>query len=150
MVVFRFLNIGRIPFMLWLSVFALCFWLISMLWYESSYATNMVTALLVVFRNTAIGIVLTKILTQPMLQFIDKGRMRSAYDLVGQMCVIFTNEVDAEKKGQAKLNTDASPLLLNVRARGGTLVKGDVAKIVEFDPIQHIYYVQKADREVQA
>jgi len=108
------------------------------------------TATLVILRNAAIGIVLTKILTQPFLQFADKVRMRSAHDLVGQICVISTSEINAEKKGQAKLTTDASPLLLNVQVRGETLVKGDAARIVEFDPIQHIYYVQKADREVEA
>jgi len=150
MVGLRFLNLGRIPLMLWMSVFALSFWFVSMLWYDSSYAANATTASLVVLRNAAIGVVMTKVLTQPLLQLIDKTRTLSAYDLVGQVCVISTDEVNDEKKGQAKLGTEASPLLLNVRGRGAKLVKGDLAKIVEFDPNQHIYYVQKADSEGNA
>src|SRR5262245_22048265 len=68
MVALRFLNLGRIPLMLWMSVFGLTFWLTSMLWHDSADAANGVTAMLMILRNAAIGVIATKVLTQPFLQ----------------------------------------------------------------------------------
>jgi hypothetical protein len=68
--------------------------------------------------------------------------------LLGQLCVISTSEVTG-KNGQAKLHTEGAPLLLHVRTREGKrLRKGDLARIVDFDPANLIYYVEKLQQEV--
>jgi hypothetical protein len=149
MVVFRFLNLGRIPLMVWMSVFALALWITSAVWYHESYSETAWMSFQILLRNSAVALVATKILTQPMLGLVDKTRPTVADDLVGKLCVISTAEA-TERRGQAKLYTEASPLLLNVRTVDGTLAKGDVAKIVEYDRVRRIYFIEKAEREVEA
>jgi hypothetical protein len=149
MVVLRFLNLGRIPLMLWLSIFALSLWITSVVWYDPANNASGWLSTQILLRNAAVAIVVTKVLTQPMLRLIDTTRPTTALDLVGKLCVVTTSEVN-DQRGQAKLYTEASPLLLNVRTRDGIVGKGDVAKIVEYDATKHIYVIEKAEREVEA
>lgn len=143
----RFLNVGPIPLMIWLSIFSLSLWIISVTWHDPSYNDDNWIALQVLIRNAAIALLATKVLTQPLLRFAQKTEMRKSADLLGQVCVISTSEV-TEKNGQAKLHTEGAPLLLHVRTREGLLRKGDLARIIDFDPANLIYYVEKLQQEV--
>jgi hypothetical protein len=143
----RFLNVGPIPLMIWMSIFSLCLWIVSVSWVEPSAHDNNWLAVQVLVRNAAIALIATKIITQPLLRFAQKSEMRKSADLLGSVCVISTSEV-TEKQGQAKLHTEGAPLLLHVRTREGTLRKGDLARIVDFDPANLIYYVEKLQQEV--
>jgi hypothetical protein len=150
MVALRFLNIGRIPVMLWISIFALALWITSVVWYDVANNESTWLAAQVFFRNLVVAVIATKIVTQPMLRLIDNTKPTSAEDLIGKLCVVATSEANSER-GQAKLQTTASPLLLNVRTREKAFLgKGDVAKIIEYDPVKHIYLIEKAEDEVQA
>jgi len=146
--VLRALNIGRIPIMLWLSVFAVTFWFVSYVWNRPVYVESSWLAFQILLRNGAIALVATKILTQPMLRWVDRTRMTSAVDLVGRICEITTSEVNASR-GQARIHTDAAPLLLDARAHGAPLAKGDTARIVEYDSVKNVYYVEKTKPEVE-
>jgi hypothetical protein len=143
----RFLNVGPIPLMIWLSIFSLSLWIISVTWHDPSYNDDNWIALQVLIRNVALALLATKVLTQPLLRFAQKTEMRKSADLLGQVCVISTSEV-TEKNGQAKLHTEGAPLLLHVRTREGLLRKGDLARIIDFDPANLIYYVEKLQQEV--
>jgi hypothetical protein len=147
LVTLRFLNVGPIPLMIWLSIFSLSLWIISVTWHDPSYNDDNWIALQVLIRNVALALLATKVLTQPLLRFAQKTEMRKSADLLGQVCVISTSEV-TEKNGQAKLHTEGAPLLLHVRTREGLLRKGDLARIIDFDPANLIYYVEKLQQEV--
>ncbi len=149
MAVLRVLNLGKIPLMLWVSVFAISLWMVSVVWYYPRYSEDAWLSLQILLRNGAIAVVATKILTQPMLRWVDQSKMTSAIDLVGQLCVISTSEV-TDTRGQAKIFTDAAPLLLDVRTHGAALGKGDVARIVEYDSVKNVYFVEKTKPEVEA
>ena len=149
----RFLNIGSVPLMLWLSIFALGFWSPSMLvdysrWFGATWSDTEGSRIAqTVALNTAIGLLVAKLLTQPLRGKFDQVGQESGEALVGRACVITTSEV-TEKFGQAKFETDGAPLLLNVRAAEQTLTKNDWAEIVGFESEQNIYLVKRANPEV--
>ena len=148
-VVVRFLNLGEIPLMLWVSTYALSFWMTSVLWFDESYLESTAIVLQVVFRNMAIALLATKIITQPMLLLVDRTKMTQHYDLIGQTCEITTSEV-SEDYGQARVTTSASPLVIDVRTRTGVLHKGEDAQIVDYDDERHVFFLEKTQTEVNA
>jgi hypothetical protein len=146
-VVLRFLNIGELPLMLWVSVYAMSFWMTSILWFDESHLESTTTVLQVILRNAVIGLVATKLITQPMLRFVDRTKVTQHQDLIGQPCEIMTGEV-SENYGQARIATGESPLLINVRTRNGVLVKSDHAHIVDYDDERHVFFIEKTPTEV--
>ena len=145
----RFLNIGQVPLMVWLSVFGMAMWLTSVIWYHPSYAENAWIGTQVLIRNAAIALVATKLITQPLVRMFDRNDTVRGEQLVGQLCVVNTSEVN-EDFGQARLHTSGAPLLLNVRSREARIEKGEVVEISEFDPEHNVYYVIKSTREVSS
>jgi hypothetical protein len=154
-VVLRFLNIGLVPLAIWGSVLAISWWMISMLLdrlvdnvYQPELREEWFHAVQWSIRNFAIAVVLTKMVTQPLRGKFDSQEPNAAADLIGQTCRIITSEVN-ERFGQAEYATEAAPLLLNVRTRtAAELTKGDTAVIVDFDPEQNVYFVEKMKTEV--
>lgn len=150
-VVFRFLNIGRVPIMIWMSVFTVTYWLLSMLLDRlldnPEHREVLFYAVQYGVRNFAIAVVLTKILTQPLRDKFEAGEPNVAKDMIGQRCMITTSEV-TDSFGHARYETGAAPLLLNVRTREEPLAKGDLALIVHYDAEENVYYVTKLNSEV--
>jgi len=143
-VALRFLNIGRIPIMIWTSVFAVTYWLVSMLMDQLAYkdAETLFHVIQYGIANFAIALVLTKIFTQPLRDKFEAKEPNVTKEMIGQQCVITSTEV-TESFGQAEYRTDAAPLLLNVRTREKPLEKGNLAVIVDHDPEENLYYVTK-------
>jgi len=150
-VVLRFLNIGRVPIMIWTSTFALTFWLLSMLLDRlldnPEHREAIFNAVQYGIRNFAIAILLTKVFTQPLRDKFDAKEPNRVEDLIGMHCSITTTEV-TESFGQAEYRTEAAPLLLNVRTRETPLAKGDQAVIVDHDAEENVYFVTKVNSEV--
>lgn len=147
----RWLNLGRIPAILWLGTFTIVFWCVSWgLWtFVDDQSSSLPVILLLIGRNIVISVAMTKFATNPMLEwFADASRYHPG-TLIGQHCEISTGEA-TPSFGQARFRTNAAPLLLNVHTDGGTLKKGDLARITAFDPERRIYTVTKADPEVHA
>ena len=149
----KFLNIGKVPLMLWMSVFALGLWLISMLldysvWLGVEWSDAEVSGITrTVALNTGLSLFIAKLLTQPCRGKFEPIGQESGEALVGKACVITTQEA-TEQFGQAKFARDGAPLLLNVRTSDEPLAKDDHAVIVGFQPKQNIYLVKRANPEV--
>lgn len=146
-VVVRFLNIGTVPLAIWASVLAIVWWMVSMLLDRlvdpvefretGAYAAQWS------IRNLAIALILTKAITQPLRGKFDTEEPNTAANLIGQSCRIITSQV-TDRSGQAEVTTEAAPLKLNVRTRGTTVLgREDQAVLVDYDPKQNIYYVEK-------
>lgn len=138
----RFLNIGQLPINIWLSVFALAFWTISMLWQSPEETTAILAIVTVVVRNGAVALLPTKLLTQPLRGKFEPIEPEEAEDLINHVGVVTTAEV-TPRGGQARFDSAASPLLLNVRSAQSVLAKGEQVRIVEFDHELHIYTVER-------
>jgi hypothetical protein len=150
-VVLRFFNIGRVPIMVWVSIFAITYWLLSVVLDrfldDEGRRTELFYAVQYGVRNFAVAVVLTKIFTQPLRGKFDPSEPNKPEDLIGKKCVVTTTDV-TQSFGQAQYETEAAPLLLNVRTREKPLAKGDVAVIVDHDAEENIYFVTKANSEV--
>ena len=150
-VALKFLNIGNVPVMIWVAVFGFLWWIASLLlwtFYDSgSDPVGFWSIAPIVLRNMLIGMAGAKFATEPMRKFFDHTDNYKPADLVGRQCHITTYEATSDA-GQAKLKTDAAPLLIDVRTDGDVLSKGDTATIVRVDPAVNIYFITKTDTEV--
>ena len=142
----RFLNLGRVPLMLWVSIFVLSWWMLSMLLEPIPSPQDWKAMALLIGRDMGIAVIFAKIATNPLRGQFDPKEPHKAEELIGGTCVMLTGEVTASA-GQADYETEGAPLKLNVRATGETLAKGDVGEIVDYDPEKHIYLVMKTERE---
>jgi hypothetical protein len=141
----RWLNLSTVPFLLWLGVFSLTWWAGSLLWWLSldnwlfPQSGGIVTSLLVA-RNLACALPITKLITQPMQGwFKDSGHIESK-TLIGAEAEICSYDA-TPTNGQAKYRTGSAPLLLNVRTDGTHLIKGTRVWITHYDPRTRIYLV---------
>jgi len=149
----RFLNLGRVPLMFWLSIFGLSAWVVSRViltnfeHMEPHREFVFATDSLAIVRDFVIATVITKILTQPLCGKFDVVEPIGSKDLLGKTCRITTNEA-TDKRGEASFATGAAPLVLHVRAAEGTLNKGDFAEIVDYSPEENVYFVKRMEQEV--
>jgi len=143
-VALKFLNIGEVPVMIWLCIYGLVWWGISQaLWISWDQTARDPHTTLLLFRNVATSVVLTKFITNPLAKVFAKPARFRPEELVGRECEISTYEVTTEF-GQAKCPTDAAPLILDVRMEAGQLSKGEKARIVDYDPKGKIHYLAAA------
>lgn len=145
---FRWLNLGSVPVMLWVSIFTLIAWMTSRLIDSPEPHASFVfsTDGQAILRDFGIAAIATKFITNPLRGKFDPVEPNRAEDLIGNTCVITTSEV-TESFGEAQFSTDGAPLKLIVRTAEGKLSKGDIAEIVDFTSEKNIYYVKKSDRE---
>ncbi len=143
----RWLHLDRIPVFIWISVFGFTWWVLSLVLWDAfdsdRYQPTVVVSLLLAIRNSVIAVGLTKIFTWPMKTWFDASTPYNPEMILGNDCEIATGEATPEF-GRAKFKTNGSPLLLNIRTNGETLVKGQLAQIVDFDPETRIYIVQSS------
>ena len=146
----RCTNFGRLPIILWGSVFAVAFWGISYgFWHEfdsEKYAGDWPTSTILSVRNMVLAVLITKACTQPLLRYFIPPPIYDHSNLLGENCEISTSQADSEF-GQAKFRTQAAPLLLNIRTDGAVIRKGGRATIIDFDPDERIFTVTPSTTE---
>lgn len=137
----RFLNLGTVPINIWISVFALSFWTISMLWSPTSEVSTWMLVT-VVARNAVLGLIPTKILTQPLVGRFDVVEVEDSEALIGRTGTVITAEVTS-KAGQARFEGETAPLSLNVRTSQTVIAKGEQVRIVSHDTEMNSYMVER-------
>ena len=146
----KWLNIRGVPIMLWLAVFSLVWWFVSAsLWSVVDQhffeQVGILSSSLLVLKNIAIALPITKLVTTPMVPWFVNERVDSR-SLIGKECRISSLQATTEY-GQVKFQTDGAPLLLNVRTDGPQLVKGDVVWITHYDADNRVYIVSPTTAE---
>jgi len=148
MVALKFMNLGDVPLIVWLSPFMLIFWTTSYV-LDRGYAGEDISLWLMaglLVRNGFIAALLTKFLTNPLRGKFGAREPNTLEDLLGTEVVVKSMEV-TEAGGQAEIRTDAAPLYLNVRSLEGTLQKGELACIVDFEHDKGVYIIQAKTEE---
>ncbi len=140
----RWLNIAKVPLLLWCGVFSIGWWFISaMLWVTVDVyffsPPGWLWSTLLVIRNVAIAVLATKFITGPMCKWFESERLTAA-SIVGQECSISSLEATPDF-GQVKFKTNGSPLLLNVRTDGPHLAQGARVWITHYDAKRRVYIV---------
>lgn len=140
----KFLNLGKVPLMLWASIFALSGWLASMLLDHTPRPDTTAAIAAAIGRSVGVALVATKLLTTPLKGRFDQTPLPQASDFIGCDCTITSMTATADF-GQATLDTQAAPLRLNVRTRGETIPAGSTGRIVDYDPETNTYVVGATD-----
>ncbi|MFN7733080.1 MAG: hypothetical protein ACK5OB_14370 [Pirellula sp.] len=141
----KWLNLRSVPLILWLSVFALTWWATSVTWWFTVdpwivAKLGPFANIVLIARNIAFGLLLTKILTAPMQGLFRNTPQLNAKSLVGEEAEICSYDATPQH-GQAKFKTDGAPLLLNVRTDGPHLPKGTRVWITYYDSEHRVYLV---------
>lgn len=140
----RWLNIHEIPLLVWLGIFAITWWTVSIvLWLFLDSALvpgpGWLASSVLVVKNLLISLPLTKLFTGPMRGWFRHEKI-GARSLLGQECEISSLEASPES-GQVKFKTDGAPLLLNVRTDGPHLARGTRVWITHYDARRRVYIV---------
>jgi hypothetical protein len=140
----KWLNLRRLPIVLWAGIFTLSWWSISILsWIciDTALTTEpgFVAVSIMIGRNVVLALLATKLFTQPMRDWFDTNELTSK-SLVGHEAEISSYDATPES-GQVKYKTDGAPLLLNVRTDGPHLPKGTRVWLTHYDPQKRIYIV---------
>ena len=141
----RFLNIGRVPTMLWLSIFAMVCGMISQFWTPPAPHPEFKWPgdLLAVFRNFAVASLVTKVMTQPLKGKFDVKEPNPSEELIGEICNVTTSEVSSTF-GEAQLPREGAPLKLKVRSNEEKISKGDRVRVISFNEQDNTYQVRRA------
>ena len=143
--IFSVLNVGTVPFSIWLSIFILQMWLYSLV-------TNMLLDTIVPSLSDAlrfllcaivfipISAVITKLLTAP-LKSAFEGTSVIKNDFVGKECLVTSSQV-TQQFGTAEVTLDGVPQIIDIRAKSEEdFKKGERALIYSYDKERDVFYV---------
>lgn len=140
----RWANLKEVPIIIWLGTFSVIWWFISAslwslmdsLWFDPP---GWLWASLLVVKNIAISVPITKLATSPMKRWFASEKL-AANSLIGKECQISSLQATPEF-GQVKYKTEGAPLLLSVRTDGSHLAKGTTVWITHYDEKSRTYIV---------
>ena len=142
----HFFNFGQLPFMLIMSFVVFFAWAISILGHYYVGHGSLLFSLALIFPNLAVSLLLTKILTTPLLpMFKNLNAGEEAVDYIGEECVL-TLPPNPNKMGQAEVTISNSTLLINVKVseqKPEALYKGDKALIVGQEKEKKYFIIEK-------
>ncbi len=149
-VALKWMNLKNVPAIIWIGVFSITWWFISAcLWsvLDSKFfdPPGFLWSSILVLRNVIIGVVLTKLFTNPMKAWFVTERLASS-SLIGKECKISSMEATPDF-GQVKSKTEGAPLLLNVRTDGPHLAQGAQVWITHYDEKNRVYIVSPTSTE---
>ncbi|MBD1395697.1 DUF1449 family protein [Pontibacter sp. JH31] len=142
--VLAFFNLGKVPFMVFLSFLALPFWAISILanyYLNNDYA---LLGLLYLVPSFIAALFVSKILTTPFVKLFAtlEKEHETAASIIGQLCTVIL-PANPTELGQATVKTSGAPLLLNVKTTEGAAVqKGETALVLEYNAENKFYLIQ--------
>ncbi|SIT84392.1 OB-fold-containig protein [Pontibacter indicus] len=142
--VLAFFNLGKVPFMVFLSFLALPFWAISILlnyYLNHDYA---LLGLLYLVPSFIAALFVSKFLTMPFVRIFAamEKEHESAANIIGQVCTVVL-PANGTDMGQAAVKTTGAPLLLNVRtAQGSAVQKGETALVLEYNAENKFYLIE--------
>ncbi|MBA9079174.1 hypothetical protein [Rufibacter quisquiliarum] len=139
-----FFNLGRIPLMFFLSFFALPFWFLSLGVNELLGTHDSWLGFTFILPLAVVCLFVAKLLTWPFVKLFSVMEKEQApkTTVIGQVCTIML-PANATQIGQAAVQTNGSPLLLNVKTTQGHLVKkGETALVIDYLPENQLYLIE--------
>lgn len=140
----RWLNLDKIPIVVWLGIFAGLQWMIAYIgWHAydaSRHQPTWLPTIWLAIRNATLAGMLTRWITAWMAPYVGGHAGYDQETLLGGTAVVSSGEATPEF-GQAKYDTGGAPLLLNIRTDGPHLVKGTQVRLVFFEPTKRTYVV---------
>ncbi|QGQ25090.1 hypothetical protein F1728_21420 [Gimesia benthica] len=142
----KFLNLGEVPVMVWMSIFSLSMWMLSINFDAGVEIQSAMDYLPLFLRNLGISLVVTKLITQPFKGYFQFTPPNQIETLLGKSCYVTSSSV-TEKFGQAELETEGAPLKLHIRSEDETIQKGDLVRLTDYNQETQAFYVVKINQE---
>ena len=136
-----FLNLGRVPFMIWLSFLAIPLWMM-VVWFNAFLGIeNFILGSFVFLGALIPSAMLAKALTQPFVKVFDKlDQTATSEDMVGKVGIVKLPCTDT-KRGQAEIKHNNSFISIQILTKNEFIVnKGDKILVIEQldDNIYHV------------
>ena len=133
-----FFNLGRIPLMVFLSFVILPLWAGSILTNYYTGNTSLLRGLAFLLPMLVVSLFVAKILTMPFVKLFSALETEHDAVVIGKTCTVLL-PATAEHLGQAAVQIDGAPLVLNVRSFSTPLAKGQTALVLEYDAARRCY-----------
>lgn len=140
----KFFNIGKVPFMIFLSAFVIPFWLISI---NTNYYLNVEFLPISLVLAMPIGLVsmfIAKLITQPVAGIFKKMEDDTGKpdDFTGKIATVRIS-VDNKTDGQIEVNKDGSKIILSARTVQGEVPSGKTVLIIDYLKDEKYYIVEE-------
>lgn len=135
----KFLNIGDVPIVVWLTPKALTWFITGVVGYPKVQDMPTWTHWALAWGGIVAGLLVAKIVTQPLKPIFSEAGEESAADgnrkLIGQEVSVISGTIDTQTLGQVEFSNDGPPQRLSARADSDSHVfhRGDRAVIVSRD-----------------
>jgi hypothetical protein len=144
--ILMFFNLGEVPLMVFVSILVVSMWTISMTTNLLLNNDSLLLGVPILAGNIFVSAFVAKFLTAPikhLFRALDKDvEVPVGHGVLGKTCVISTSEA-TEQFGQATIETDGAPLILNVVTfKGETLKKGEEAVVIDYVKEKRVYTVK--------
>ncbi|MCC5842752.1 MAG: DUF1449 family protein [Verrucomicrobia bacterium] len=140
---FEYFNIKYVPISIFVSFFALSFWVTGMIANEMLGSRAVPLIGLAVFGvNLVFSAHAAKVITLPMVPLFKQMQkdVSARRDLIGSRVVVTSSKADAVF-GQAEIVDEGAPITLNVRTEGEEISKGSEAVILQHQTERDIYII---------
>lgn len=142
----HFFNFGRIPFMVIMTFLILSMWSISILGNHYIGGNSWGFAAVLFFPNLAISLLITKILTSPLVPVFEKlNAGTEPVDYIGLTCKLLLPATSTQM-GQAEVIFEDNPLLINVKVSedyNQPILRGEEAVIVRQSSDEKYFLIEK-------
>ncbi len=141
--VLSFFNLGRIPFMIWLSFLSLPLWMLSINVNSFFGIENFFLGFLTLIPLLLLSLFISKVLTLPFIRFFDKiNEDTKKKEIVGRIGKVISSATN-DSKGMAEINYQGSFLSLYIRtSKDKSVQKGDHVLFIESLPEPGVYLVE--------
>ncbi|MBK0402600.1 hypothetical protein I5M27_06360 [Adhaeribacter sp. BT258] len=142
--ILAFFNLGRIPFMVFMSFLILPFWVLAILTVHYGVFLPSGIAFLMLIPNLIASLFIAKILTTPFVKMFAalEKEHDSSVTIIGKVCTVLLPATPTEL-GQAAVKTEGAPLILNVKTtKGASLQKGETGLVIDFNADNKIYLIE--------
>lgn len=138
-----FLNISKVPLMVWLSVFALICWFGSVNITDFLGLSGLLVGLVVFLPLAIVGSVIAKFVTLPLVPVFDSlDDSKADTNPVGKVCTITLSVKDGHV-GQADVIIDGNTQRIYVVAKPGVELRTDeTALVVQYNKSQSNYLIE--------
>ena len=142
--VLSFFNLGRIPFMIWLSFVSLPLWLLSVNINNFLGIESFIFGLFSLIPLLFLSLLISKVLTTPFARFFEKINEDSKKkEIIGKIGTVISS-ASHESKGMAELNYQGSFLRLYIRSpKSQSVLKGDQVLFIEKLAEPGVYLVER-------
>jgi len=141
--ILAFFNMGKVPFMFFMSFLALPLWVISILanYYLSNHSFLMSLPLLL--GNIIISLFIAKFLTTPFTKLFAKMDLDTTDEsMVGKIATLLL-PITGDKFGQAEIIINGSPIVVNVKSVDNQLLeRGEKALVIDYLETEKMFLVE--------